>query len=138
MTDFVQAWQCIGCGRIEAPQPCIGVCQDRKVRFVYAGEHEEALKRARRAERQADILKDLARRLAFVNPQGGQWEPCYRAMQSRARRVLATLDVGEDDAGDWPPTRARRDWVDACRNAALRPPHPLAGEEWCEGSWAGA
>jgi hypothetical protein len=100
MTDFIQAWQCIGCGRIEAPQPCIGVCQDRKVRFVYAGEHEEALKRARRAERQADILKDLARRLAFVNPQGGQWEPCYRAMQSRARRVLATLDVGEDDAGD--------------------------------------
>ena len=100
MTDFVQAWQCIGCGRIEAPQPCIGVCQDRKVRFVYAGEHEEALQRARRAERQADRLKELARQLAFVNPQSGQWERCYRAAQSRARRALARLDVGEGDGGD--------------------------------------
>jgi len=50
MTDYVKAWQCIGCGRIEAPQPCIGVCQDRKVQFVYAGEHEEALAHSRRAE----------------------------------------------------------------------------------------
>ena len=26
--DIVTVWQCIGCGRIEAPQPGIGVCQD--------------------------------------------------------------------------------------------------------------
>jgi hypothetical protein len=31
MKDYVKAWQCIGCGKIEAPQACIGVCQDRKV-----------------------------------------------------------------------------------------------------------
>jgi hypothetical protein len=43
MNDYVKAWQCIGCGKIEAPQTCIGVCQDRKVEFVYADEHEEAL-----------------------------------------------------------------------------------------------
>lgn len=43
MSDRVKAWQCIGCGRIEAPQTCIGICQDRKVEFVYAAEHQEAL-----------------------------------------------------------------------------------------------
>ncbi|MCC6535698.1 MAG: hypothetical protein IT531_24365 [Burkholderiales bacterium] len=42
MSDYVDAWQCIGCGRIEAPQNCIGVCQDRKVQFVYAGDYEQA------------------------------------------------------------------------------------------------
>ena len=42
MSNRVKAWQCIGCGKIEAPQTCIGVCQDRKVEFVYASEHEEA------------------------------------------------------------------------------------------------
>ena len=41
MTDYVEAWQCIGCGKIEAPQTCIGVCRDRKVAFVYAEDHEQ-------------------------------------------------------------------------------------------------
>jgi len=27
MSDPVKAWQCIGCGSIEAPQTGIGVCQ---------------------------------------------------------------------------------------------------------------
>ena len=36
MNDYAKAWQCIGCGRIEAPQPCLGICEDRKVEFVYA------------------------------------------------------------------------------------------------------
>ena len=100
MTDFVKAWQCIGCGRIEAPQTCIGVCQDRKVQFVYAGEHEEALNQGRRFEQKADILKALVRQLALTNPRNGEWEKCYRAMQNRARRVLATLAVGENNPED--------------------------------------
>ena len=45
MGERVTAWQCIGCGRIEGSQPCIGVCQDRKVDFVYASDYDEALAR---------------------------------------------------------------------------------------------
>ncbi len=100
MTDFVKAWQCIGCGRIEAPQPCIGVCQDRKVLFVYAEEHEEALEHVRRLKQNADILKALARLLALSNPRNGEWEKCYHAMQNQARRVLATLAAAEIKPGD--------------------------------------
>jgi hypothetical protein len=100
MTDYVKAWQCIGCGRIEAPQPCIGVCQDRKAQFVYAQEHEEALARARRAERQADILGRLVRKLAFTTPRESQWEQCYRALQKEARRATAALASEELGAVD--------------------------------------
>ena len=31
MSEHTKAWQCIGCGRIEAPQTCIGICEDCKV-----------------------------------------------------------------------------------------------------------
>jgi hypothetical protein len=48
--EVVEARQCVGCGRLEAPQPCIGVCQDRKVRLVDASSYEEALARLRRAK----------------------------------------------------------------------------------------
>ena len=34
MGDYIQAWQCIGCGKIEAPQTCVGVCRDRKILLV--------------------------------------------------------------------------------------------------------
>jgi len=64
MTDYVKAWQCIGCGKIEAPQNCIGVCEDRKVQFVYAFEHEEALAEARRAQHRAKILEVVVRQRA--------------------------------------------------------------------------
>jgi len=42
MTERIKAWQCIGCGRIDGPQNCIGICEDRKVEFVYAVEHDDA------------------------------------------------------------------------------------------------
>ena len=34
MTEYVKAWQYIGCGKIEAPQTCVGICQDREVELV--------------------------------------------------------------------------------------------------------
>jgi hypothetical protein len=91
MNDYVKAWQCIGCGRIEAPQTCIGVCQDRKVEFVYASEHKEALAQLDLARRQASALEALARRLACTNPHKDGWEHSYRAMQEQARSTLAAI-----------------------------------------------
>ena len=91
MNDYVKAWQCIGCGKIEAPQTCIGVCQDRKVEFVYAFEHEEALARLEVARRRASALEALTRRLACTNPHKDKWESTYRAMQEQARSTLAAI-----------------------------------------------
>jgi hypothetical protein len=91
MIDYVKAWQCVGCGKIEAPQTCIGVCQDRKVEFVYASEHRHVLAQLDRARRRASALEALARRLACTNPHKAGWETSYRAMQDQARSTLAAI-----------------------------------------------
>ena len=90
-SEVVEAWQCVGCGRIEAPQPCIGVCQDRKVRFVDAASHEDALARLREARREVAALKGLARRLALTRPRQGEWERSYRTFQEQAQRLICEL-----------------------------------------------
>ena len=91
MNETVKAWQCIGCGKIEAPQTCIGVCQDRKVEFVYASEHSEALAELAQARRHAGLLEALVRRLAATNPRQGGWEHSYRALQKQARATLSAI-----------------------------------------------
>lgn len=79
--ERVEAWQCIGCGRLEGPRPCIGVCQDRKVELVNASELDRAL--ARIVE-----LEAMMRVLVQVTPKQGEWERSYRLLQVRARRLL--------------------------------------------------
>lgn len=85
MTEQITAWQCIGCGRIEGVQPCIGVCQDRRVEFVYASEHAHVVA-------QLESMTALVRQLAWTHPRDGEWEKSFRAFQERARRVLAATD----------------------------------------------
>jgi hypothetical protein len=97
MTDYVKAWQCIGCGKIEAPQPCIGICQDRKVQFVYAYEYEEVVAQARRAQQRAEALEAVVRQLAFTAPRNGEWERSYKALQTQARRALSAPPGGMPD-----------------------------------------
>ncbi|HQW20527.1 MAG TPA: hypothetical protein PLI90_07630 [Rhodocyclaceae bacterium] len=87
--EHVKAWQCIGCGKIEAPQTCIGVCQDRKVEFVYADEHEAALAQARfEMQRKMQALEAVVRQIALTTPHEGEWERSYRALQSKARHAM--------------------------------------------------
>ena len=82
MTQALAAWQCIGCGRIEGAQPCIGICQDRRVEFVYASEYAQVVA-------QLQSMTALVRQLAWTHPINGEWEQSFRAFQQRARRVLA-------------------------------------------------
>lgn len=83
--DVIEVWQCIGCGRIEAPQPCIGVCRDRKRRVVDAGEAEAALaEAAQKLERYAAVL----RQIASTTPRADACERHWAALQQRAREAL--------------------------------------------------
>ena len=91
MIDTIKAWQCIGCGRIEAPQQCVGICQDRRVEFVYADEHAQALADLDAARHRTDALEALVRRLARTTPRAGEWESSYRMFQQEARAALAGL-----------------------------------------------
>jgi hypothetical protein len=99
MNEYIKAWECIGCGKIEAPQSCIGVCQDRKIELVYAFEHEKALAQLGVARLQLDALGALVRRLAWTKPRTDEWEHSYRALQEQARRILAAIESGAPDPG---------------------------------------
>lgn len=92
------AWQCIGCGRIEGAQPCIGVCQDRRAEFVHAADYDRILAAWSRAQSELAALRALLQQLAVTTPRDGAWEPGYRAFQARAREALQAIPVERDDA----------------------------------------
>ncbi len=89
MTERITAWECIGCGRIEGAQPCLGICQDRRTDFVYAAEYDAALAELARTRARNEALTALLRQLAHATPRNGDWERTYLALQERARRCLA-------------------------------------------------
>ena len=89
MVERVPVWQCIGCGKIEAPQPCIGVCRDRRTDLVYATDYDALAAHT-------SVLAAIVRQIATITPREGEWERSYKALQARARDALAKLpqDVG--------------------------------------------
>jgi hypothetical protein len=87
--ETISAWQCIGCGRIEAPQTCIGVCQDRRVEFVHAVEHRQLGGELEATRHERDALHALVRTLAFSRPREGEWERSYRTLQGQARVLMS-------------------------------------------------
>lgn len=101
MTDRFKVWQCIGCGRIEGEQPCIGICEDRPAELVYASEYEQALERGDEAQRRVDLLEGFLRRLASTSPSASGWERSYRRFQEDARRLLGIT------ASNQSPSRSR-------------------------------
>lgn len=102
--DYVPAWQCTGCGRIEAPQPCIGVCRDRKVLLVGQDTHAKALDEIRRLRESVAAASSMLLRFAVATPRDGHWESSYRALQSQVRDVLAVLADATESAAPPPPS----------------------------------
>src|SRR4051794_1881129 len=92
--ETISAWQCIGCGRIEAPQTCIGVCPDRRVGFVHAGEHAPSRAELQVTRHERDALRALVRTLAFSRPRDGEWERSYSALQGQARALMLRATPG--------------------------------------------
>jgi hypothetical protein len=91
MDRRIEAWECIGCGRIEAPQNCIGVCQDRKVELVHASSYDELQRRLEAEQARSGRLLVLVRQLAWSRPRAGAWERSYFALQEQARALLQQL-----------------------------------------------
>jgi len=94
VSENIKAWQCIGCGKLESPQTCIGVCQDRKVELVYASEHMSMLTHLAAMTSERDRAVALLRRLASVTPHDGMWEQTVRSFQRETRRCVSQLQEG--------------------------------------------
>jgi len=93
MAEYIQAWQCVGCGKIEAPQPCIGVCRDRKILMVGKDEFERVAGERDRANALVQTAIALLSRVVHSTPHAGQWERSYRALQAQAREAIARLEM---------------------------------------------
>jgi hypothetical protein len=76
-----KVWECVGCGRIDDPRPCVGICRDQPVEYVLARDHEAAL----------EGLLRLARTIATTTPRPGEHARHWEALQREARRVLSEL-----------------------------------------------
>ena len=86
-TERIAGWRCIGCGKVDAPQPCIGICQDRKVELVLAGDYDALL--ARTAE-----LESVLALIARITPRDEEWKASWEALQQRARQVVGGRAAG--------------------------------------------
>jgi len=84
----VKVWECIGCGRIDHPQPCVGICRDEKREYVPAKDHDAAVSEL---SARVDLLRQIALELATTTPRAGEWERNYRALQKRAQAALGRL-----------------------------------------------
>jgi gamma-glutamyl:cysteine ligase YbdK (ATP-grasp superfamily) len=94
MTDYIQAWQCVGCGRIEAPQTCLGVCRDRKILMVAKDDHERVVADLQATRRRVDVALAMLARIVHSTPREEQWERSYRALQEQARDAIAKIEAG--------------------------------------------
>ena len=100
IADTITVWQCIGCGRLEAPQNCLGVCQDRKVELVSAWDYAQALVQVEEAYERLAKLDALLLKLAHTTPREGAWKDSYLALQAQAGMLLGKRG---DDKGPRPP-----------------------------------
>jgi hypothetical protein len=79
--ERIQGWRCIGCGKVDAPRPCVGVCQDRRCELVVASEYDAL--RARMGALEA-VLALIAR----ITPREDEWQASWHALQEKARSAL--------------------------------------------------
>ena len=86
--DTIKAWQCIGCGRVDAPANCVGICEDRKVELVGAWDYAEVVVALEGANERIAALESVLGRLAHATPREGTWKDSYLALQAQARRLL--------------------------------------------------
>jgi hypothetical protein len=87
--DVIEAWACDSCGRIEAPQPCIGVCIRPETEMVEAAEHRAVLAQAAAVARELERLAPPVRQLAWTTPRSGHVEAAARALQAAAGHLIS-------------------------------------------------
>jgi hypothetical protein len=89
--EVIDGWRCIGCGRVEASRPCLGICQDRRAQLVELGALVAAIEHAERSEARIAKLMDFVRLVATTRAKAGGEEKTLSALRGRAQALLANL-----------------------------------------------
>lgn len=82
--ERMTAWRCIGCGKLDSPQPCIGVCKDRKVELVDALAYDALRDELAQLER-------FVRFIASVKPRPEAVGATLEEFRRQARKLLDGL-----------------------------------------------
>jgi hypothetical protein len=80
----VATWACDSCGRVEAPQECLGVCVRPVTPMVPASEHAGLLARAEATQQELERLAPLVRQLAWTRTKVGRENDAARALHALA------------------------------------------------------
>ena len=93
MAEIIEGWQCVGCGKIDVPRSCIGICEDRRLKLVAVGDYYMAVERAERAERECRELRALLGQLARALPAGDWSSEGDPRARERALTFLAETET---------------------------------------------
>ena len=92
MIDTIEGWRCIGCGKVDAPRPCIGVCTDKRVELVLAEDYAALALRVEQLEDalalRVEQLEEALALIARTTPKPERLADSWAALQTRAKRLL--------------------------------------------------
>jgi hypothetical protein len=91
--EIIQAWGCPRCGRVEAPQPCIGVCIFRPRAVADVREYRRLAPRVEQAVTGDEALSGVARLISTVSPRPGREGATLAALRDRARHALDQMPI---------------------------------------------
>ena len=84
----IEGWGCPRCGRIDAPQPCLGICVRRPGLVADVAEYREYAAQAQRTAETERPLAAFAHVVAGVHPRPGREQQTVESLRSRAREPL--------------------------------------------------
>jgi hypothetical protein len=89
---IVEAWGCLECGRVDAPQPCLGLCTRTPQAMVQADGHRLVLADVETANAEAEALEPVVRQVAWATARPGREPATERALRDAAARALAEVE----------------------------------------------
>jgi hypothetical protein len=86
--DVIDAWGCPRCGRVDAPQPCLGICIRRPGLVADVAEYREYAAHAERVAESDRALSAFAHVVGGVHPRPGREQQTVEGLRGRARELL--------------------------------------------------
>ena len=86
--EVIEGWGCPRCGRVDAPQPCLGICIRRPGLVADVAEYREYADRARSLAGTDRALTAFAHVVGGVRPRPGRERQTVESLRSRARELL--------------------------------------------------
>jgi len=87
-----EAWWCAECGGVDGPRACLEFCIWRLVEWVSAASYRRERECALSDSVEERRLRALLHRVSSVTPREDQWQTCWQALQTEARRTLEASD----------------------------------------------